>query len=303
MAWLISKALMNSLYSPEQVEEFSEGNCLDGTLSAPLNGSNTPQAYCAPDKMTGFSRLSRFGMTYKPLTENHGEALLTLFREGFLAKTLAQQERAQESTESEAECGGKWLASFTKYDPSLSLWKTHQCSLLGDLDEFSETWPQWGLMRNGECWEQRTLEQIIKGTGFGLSPNGVDSFHTPNTTGLDGGSNSRKALKKKIQNWPTPTSHNSKETNAPSEYKRDTPSLTASITMRKWGTPKAQDSRHALTDRGKGNLGEQVSGLHGGGKLNPMWVEWLMGWPLGWTDLKPLETVKFPSVPLLHGEF
>lgn len=30
-----------------------------------------------------------------------------------------------------------------------------------------------------------------------------------------------------------------------------------------------------------------------GGKLNPMWVEWLMGWPIGWTDLKPLETVKY----------
>jgi DNA (cytosine-5)-methyltransferase 1 len=23
-----------------------------------------------------------------------------------------------------------------------------------------------------------------------------------------------------------------------------------------------------------------------GGKLNPMWVEWLMGFPLGWTDLE-----------------
>ncbi len=30
-----------------------------------------------------------------------------------------------------------------------------------------------------------------------------------------------------------------------------------------------------------------------GGKLNPMWVEWLMGWPIGWTGLKPLETVKY----------
>jgi DNA (cytosine-5)-methyltransferase 1 len=338
MAWLISKALMNSLYLPEQVAGFLEGNSLDGTLSAPLNGSNIPQAYCAPDKMTGFSRLSQFGMMYKRLTESRGEALLTLYREGFHAKTLAQQEKEQELTGNEAECGEKWLASFTKYDPNLCLWKTHQCSLLGDLDEFLETWPQWGLMRSGECWEQRTLEQTIKGTGFGLSPNGLDSFHTPNTTGLDGGSNSRKALRKKMEKlptpqatdyrskptsaswkakggvnfslsnpdiqakWPTPTSHNSKETNAPSEYMRDTPSLTATIMMRKWGTPKAQDSRYALSDRGKGNLGEQVSGLHGGGKLNPMWVEWLMGWPLGWTDLKPLEMDKFPSVPLLHGE-
>ena len=27
-----------------------------------------------------------------------------------------------------------------------------------------------------------------------------------------------------------------------------------------------------------------------GGKLNPMWVEWLMGFPLGWTDLEASET-------------
>src|SRR5690606_24176677 len=26
-----------------------------------------------------------------------------------------------------------------------------------------------------------------------------------------------------------------------------------------------------------------------GGKLNPQWVEWLMGYPIGWTELKPLE--------------
>jgi hypothetical protein len=27
-----------------------------------------------------------------------------------------------------------------------------------------------------------------------------------------------------------------------------------------------------------------------------MWVEWLMGWSLGWTDLKPLETDKYHFV-------
>jgi hypothetical protein len=35
--------------------------------------------------------------------------------------------------------------------------------------------------------------------------------------------------------------------------------------------------------------------------LNPMWVEWLMGWPLGWTDLKPLETDKFQKWLDEHG--
>jgi hypothetical protein len=78
MSWLFSQVL---------VEEFSEAICLDGEQSVQSSGNSTPQAYCAPDKMTGFSRLSRFGMTYKPLTESRGEELLTLYLEGFHAKT------------------------------------------------------------------------------------------------------------------------------------------------------------------------------------------------------------------------
>ena len=69
------------------------GNSLDGEPSVPLSGNRTQQAYCAPDKMTAFSRLSRYGMTYKPLTENRGEELLTLYLEDFHAKTSVPQER------------------------------------------------------------------------------------------------------------------------------------------------------------------------------------------------------------------
>jgi len=32
-----------------------------------------------------------------------------------------------------------------------------------------------------------------------------------------------------------------------------------------------------------------------GGKLNPTWVEWLMGFPTGWTDLKDSETPSSPK--------
>jgi len=35
--------------------------------------------------------------------------------------------------------------------------------------------------------------------------------------------------------------------------------------------------------------------------MNPAWVEWLMGWPLGWTDLQPLEMAKFRQWCALHG--
>jgi hypothetical protein len=158
MSWLFSQAL---------VEEFSEDICLDGEQSVQSSGNNTPQAYCAPDKMTGFSRLSRFGMTYKPLTETRGEELLTLYLEAFHAPTFPQQEKAQGLMEKPQECGEKWQGSFVKFNPDLCLWKTHQFSLLGDLDEFLETWPKWGLMRNGECWAQTALDYPIGENEFG----------------------------------------------------------------------------------------------------------------------------------------
>ena len=40
-----------------------------------------------------------------------------------------------------------------------------------------------------------------------------------------------------------------------------------------------------------------------GGSLNPDWVEWLMGWPIGWTGLRPLETGRFQKWLELHGKY
>ena len=88
----------------------------------------------------------------------------------FHVKTLVQLEKAQGLTESDQECGDKWQGSFTKYDQDSSLWRTHQCSLLGDLEPFSGTWPQWGFMRNGECWEQMQLGLVTIEKEFGYWP-------------------------------------------------------------------------------------------------------------------------------------
>jgi DNA (cytosine-5)-methyltransferase 1 len=307
MSWLISKALMNSLCSQEQEAASLEENFLDGEQSALLNGNNTQLAYCAPDKMTGFSRLSRFGMTYKPLTESLGEELLTLYREDFLVKTSQPQEKVSELMENDQECGEKWRGSFVKYDHDSSLWRTHQCSLLGDLQLFLETWPQWGLMRDGECWEQRMLEQTIKGTEFGLSPNGVDSFHTPNTTGLDGGSNSRKALKKREEMWPTPVHSEARQgLQIRREGKKGT-QASLSTAVLTWPTPRTKgmcggSGSWDLLNKNTTVEEARLMGAGNGGQLNPTWVEWLMGWPLGWTDLKPLEMDKSQFVPQQLGE-
>jgi hypothetical protein len=75
-------------------------------------------------------------------------------------------------------------------------------------------------------------------------------------------------------------------------------------------TPKAQDSRHALyrhnnskDNHWKSNLGEVISAQVNGGHLNPVWVEWMMGWPPEWTDLKPLEMDKSHYVQQQLGSY
>jgi hypothetical protein len=63
-------------------------------------------------------------------------------------------------------------------------------------------------------------------------------------------------------------------------------------------TPTADDTGHRTKPYAQ--VGTPLS-MEAGGSLNPTWVEWLMGWPLGWTDLKALETAKFQQWQCLHG--
>jgi hypothetical protein len=307
MSWLFSQAL---------VEEYLGASSLDGEQSAPLNGNPTQQAYCAPDKMTDFSRLSRFGMTFKPLTESRGEELLTLFREDFLARTSALQEMVTDLMENDQECGEKWHGLLARFDPNMHLWRTVQCSLLEDLNESLQTLPQWGMTVNGELYLLPTLVQTTKEEEFGL-------WRTPDTgaggtSGLLKKGKSHRANGQPIQIrlvdqvnnphlWPTPT--------VCGNYNRKGLSKTSgdglATAVMKFPTPQASDHR----DRGnmsnpsiqrRVTIGKQImlsqSVDPNSGQLNPTWVEWLMGWPLGWTDLKPLEMDKSHYVQQQHGE-
>jgi hypothetical protein len=336
MSWLFSQVL---------VEEYLGDTSLDGEQSVQSSGNPIPQAYCAPDKMKAFSRLSQFGMTFAPLTDIHGEGLSMSSVVDFHVRTLVQQERGQVLTEKEVECGEKWRGSFVKYDQDSSLWRTHQCSLLGDLEPFSEIWPQWGLMRNGECWEQTTLAQTIKGTESGseqnkwatpttmdkMPPKSAQALHKEATQARPGRSkpaNLRDQVSN-MKNWPTPATkgygHAAEGmvgnliekiqqgviTKLEAEQMLSLPKLENHRTWKKkFPTPQLSDYK----DRGnmsnpsiqrRAEKGKQMTlsmvAHPTSGQLNPMWVEWLMGWPLGWTDLKPLEMDKSLFVPPPHG--
>tara|TARA_S200002703_G_scaffold5911_1_gene6609 strand:- start:119 stop:1003 length:885 start_codon:yes stop_codon:yes gene_type:complete len=288
MSWLYSKRLMDSVNLPcsrEPVEEYSEAKCLDGEQCALWNGTHTQQASWLPAKTTKHSTLSRSGLTYKPLTDDLGEAVLMSFLEDFPAKTYPVQEKEPALTESEAVCGDTWRESSMKFDLNTSSWKTHQCLWDEDLPESSVTLPRWGMMRDGVLWERTTLPLLTSGTGSGL-------WHTPRVLEID---ESYEQYQERMKKHPNPKNNTKKKaSNFTMQVKN--PQL--------WPTPRCFMHKDALKDRGKSNLGEVINEMEGmkiTGQLNPNWVEWLMGWPTGWTDLNALETDKFLMWPHTHG--
>lgn len=70
--------------------------------------------------------------------------------------------------------------------------------------------------------------------------------------------------------------------------------------LQSWPTPTAMDGADGLAKRYRKDangtrsmlLSQKVNYLAGGGdgQLNPEWVEWLMGFPIGWTELERSET-------------
>lgn len=96
--------------------------------------------------------------------------------------------------------------------------------------------------------------------------------------------------------WPTPRANEYKDTlqSVPPSRQKDPGkcNLTQRVAMeRMFATPCARDYRTGQRKRYENkaranNINDQI-----GGQLNPMWVEWLMGFPQGWTDLDASETL------------
>jgi len=249
-----------------QEAESWEGSCLDGAPSALLSLIPTAANFSCRDRETECSHDSQSGTMCEHSTEVHGAATLMLSAADFPARTSASPAEGPGSTVQSQDSGWKWPGSFAKWDPVLCLWKTRQRSLVEGLDVFSETWPRWGMMRNGECLELRQP---------GLRT------RSANESGL----------------WPTPTvtgNHNRKGAS-----KNSGDGLATAV---KWATPTCHDRKgNSGAKRGRNAQGSECLTEQVGGTLNPTWVEWLMGWPMGWTDLKPLAMGKFRQWLDLHG--
>lgn len=296
MTWLFSKAMMerygNSHCSQEPGEESLEGNCSDGEPYAQLNVKPTPHKFWRNDKMMDHSNLSRFGLTLRLLTDDHGEAVLMSFLEDFPVRTYPQPGEVQGLPGRGQDSGLSSLESLAKYNPDTCSWKTPQYSLLGGLVPFSETWPRWGTMQNGACWVRPMWERRTNGTESGLwptpnVPNGgrsvshVTEWSESGRTAYHKGKKVQVGLESAVKMWPTPQASDNRDRGNMSDE-----SIQRRIRMGK-----------------QIGLSKAVKPEKASGSLNPTWVEWLMGWPIGWTDLKPLETGRFQQWQQQHSDF
>jgi hypothetical protein len=86
------------------------------------------------------------------------------------------------------------------------------------------------------------------------------------------------------QAWPTPVADDTELR----EVAYAQGGIPLSLAARTWPTPNATDGDKAPKTFARGNpsLPQAVKDAEGGGSLNPTWVEWLMGFPAGWTDLE-----------------
>ncbi len=229
-------------------------------------------------------------------------------------KISARLERGQELTEHGAVSGLRCLESFAKFDRDSRSWKTPQCSLLGDCTEFSETWPKQGIMQLGWCWklpmwELRTgatesgfLQRILK---FG-TPTAAMRPRSQKFRGISKLPNPAEVAEMELQKWPIQQASDYKRASYTPEalqkrlqgHQKGLPEAVSSREL--FPTPTCQDAKNNGSQSQQNRNSKPLNAV-AGGALNPPWVEWLMGWPTGWTDLKPLAMDKFHSWLQLHS--
>ncbi len=151
--------------------------------------------------------------------------------------------------------------SYARWDRDSCCWRTYQLSLL------TRT-----LVRFSGSWPRSGT--MLDGIVFPRRPS------VPLTAETDYGL------------WPTPRSRDWKG--------KGKDCLDRAVKM--WPTPQARAcNTMAKCKRGSNSPGGTPLPVAAGGTLNPPWVAWLMGWPIGWTALEPLATDRFQRWLSLHG--
>jgi hypothetical protein len=258
------------------------------------NGSTTPQS----------------GLIYTPLMEDPGMEKWILSLEDSHAKISRSPAKAQASKKApEADCGLKCSDSSKKSAPNTCSLKMSQQSADADSKKSLKVLPKQGMMLNGQCSELKTLEPHTEEKDGSVSHN----WRTPHASDGEGGVMEMREgttghyklrdhvmpINKKF--WPTPQRMDFRNDVRHPDDRSAAANEGGCSNLREaviWPTIRSCDykdcgpygSKSQIHHNKKGYLDGTVKERDGdaeakkGLRLNPDWVEWLMGLPIGFTD-------------------
>jgi hypothetical protein len=185
------------------------------------------------------------------------------------------------------------------YDPDTQSWRMCEATLPLAEPPLLESLPKSGMTQNGELYQQPAWEPITDETGLSSWPTPVASSSMTEDTAtvrerLENGKPYKARLVEAVALWPTPTASdwkgrgpNSKQQGLPEAVKKAEGIWPTPTYGKLAGGSGGMAQIEAQYSAGNINDEERRAMRAGnGGKLNPEWVEWLMGFPTGWTDLE-----------------
>ena len=228
-------------------------------------------------------------------------------QELFSSKTLKElsQVKQQKENQFSTMCLKTWKDWVTKQRQEYSL-RVKSASLIREKESSS-----WATPKELDSRRQRQLtngKNVSHTTGveYGvfLEQQTTQTFPTPmardrKATSTMTPKDKYPPLPRVVHNFPTPVASEAESyvLKGKGQATKNLCALARKGELQNWGTPKEQDSRAAMTDRGKHNMGEQVHGMYNQSQdqtktntngnnleLNTSWVEQLMGLQVGWTD-------------------
>ena len=171
--------------------------------------------------------------------------------------------------------------SFASLNPDGSWRKTcqgySQATLDGSLETFSETWPRAGMTRSGTAYLRPPLAPLTDATASGSwpTPCAEDAKNVPYQQGKTG--QRYPMLLGAVQPermWPTPSSRDWKDSSGMAQEAFDKHG--------KFRNRIDQLARSIYATERASSPPSSASGVSG--SLNPVFVEWLMGYPIAFTD-------------------